>query len=72
MYHLDCTELYGLKWNGMEYIFQWNKTSFDVLNLYPSIPIDEAVAGIIGISNNDIHENERNWMNCWIETEVIQ
>ena len=29
-------------------------TSFNVVNLYPSIPIDEAVAVIIEMLNNDI------------------
>ena len=41
---------------------QWNissneiQTSFDVLNLYPSVPIDEAVTVIIEILNNDIDD----------------
>ena len=41
---------------------EWNispseiQTSFDVVNLYPSVPIDEAVAGIIDILNTDIHD----------------
>ena len=32
------------------------QTSFDVVNLYPSMPIDEAVAVIIEILNNDIDD----------------
>ena len=32
------------------------QTSFDVVNLYPSVPIDEAVAVIIEILNNDIDD----------------
>ena len=41
---------------------EWNispnetQTSFDVVNLYPSVPIDEAVAVIIEILNNDIDD----------------
>ena len=41
---------------------EWNispneiQTSFDVVNLYPSFPIDEAVAVIIEILNNDIDD----------------
>ena len=31
-------------------------TSFNVVNLYPSIPIDEAVAVIIEMLNNDIDD----------------
>ena len=32
------------------------QTSFDVVNLYPSVPIDEAVAVIIEILNNYIDD----------------
>ena len=41
---------------------EWNisrseiQTSFDVVNLYPLVPIDEAVAVIIEISNKDIDD----------------
>ena len=41
---------------------EWNispseiQTSFDVANLYPSVPIDEAVAVIIEILNNNIDD----------------
>ena len=41
---------------------EWNispseiQTSFDVVNLYSSVPIDEAVAGIIEILNNDVDD----------------
>ena len=44
----------------MEEATGWNispseiQTSFDVVNLYPSVPTDEAVAVIIEILNNDI------------------
>ena len=43
----------------MEEAKEWNispseiQISFDVVNLYPSVPIDEAVAVIIEILNND-------------------
>ena len=46
----------------MEEAKEWNispneiQTSFDVVNLYPSVPIDEAVAVIIEILNNDIDD----------------
>ena len=41
---------------------EWNispnetETSFNVVNLHPSIPIDEAVAVIIEMLNNDIDD----------------
>ena len=44
---------------------EWNispseiQTSFDVVNLYPSVPIDEAVAVIIEILNNDINDLQK-------------
>ena len=43
----------------MEETKEWNispseiQTSFDVVNLYPPVPTDEAVAVIIEILNND-------------------
>ena len=46
----------------MEDAKKWNispseiQTSFDVANLYPSVPIDEAVAVIIEILNNNIDD----------------
>ena len=46
----------------MEEAKEWNispseiQTSFDVVNLYPSVPIDEAVAVIIEILNNDVDD----------------
>ena len=48
----------------MEEATGWNtspseiQTSFDVVNLYPSVPIDEAVAVIIEILNNDIDTDD--------------
>ena len=47
---------------------EWNirpneiQTSFDVVNLYPSVPIDEAVSVIIEIKNKTmmIYKNQRN------------
>ena len=41
------------KWNISPYKIQ---TSFDVVNLYPSVPVDEAVAVIIEVLNNDIDD----------------
>ena len=41
------------KWNISPYKIQ---TSFDVVNLYPSVPVDEAVAIIIEVLNNDIDD----------------
>ena len=41
---------------------EWNissneiQTSFGVVNLYPSVPLDEAVSVIIEILNNDIDD----------------
>ena len=49
----------------MEEAKEWNispseiQTSFDVVNLYPSVPIDEAVAVIIEILNNDIDDLQK-------------
>ena len=49
----------------MEEAKEWNispseiQTSFDVVNLYPSVPIDEAVAVIIEILNNDINDLQK-------------
>ena len=46
----------------MEEAKEWNispseiQASFDVVNLYPSVPIGEAVAVIIEILNNDIND----------------
>ena len=46
----------------MEEAKEWNMTpneihtSFDVVNLYPSVPIDKAVAVIIEVLNNDIDD----------------
>ena len=46
----------------MEEAKGWNvssneiQTSFNVVNLYPSFPVDEAGAVIIEILNNDIHD----------------
>ena len=46
----------------MEEAKEWNispseiQTSFDVVNLYPSVPIEKAVAVIIEILNNDIDD----------------
>ena len=41
------------KWNISPYKIQ---TCFDVVNLYPSVPVDEAVAIIIEVLNNDIDD----------------
>ena len=44
---------------------EWNispseiQTPFDVVNLYQSVPIDEAVAVIIEILNNDIDDLQK-------------
>ena len=46
----------------MEEAKEWNissneiQTSLDVVNLYPSVPLDEAVAVIIEILNDDIDD----------------
>ena len=49
----------------MEEAKEWNispseiQTSFDVVNLYPSVPIDKAVAVIIETLNNDINDLQK-------------
>ena len=46
----------------MEEAKEWNispneiQISFDIVNLYPSVPIDEAVSVIIEVLNNDIDD----------------
>ena len=48
------------EWNISSYEIQ---TSFEVVNLYPSVPINEAVAVIIEILNNDIKQIYINLLN---------
>ena len=49
----------------MEEAKEWNispseiQASFDVVNLYPSVPIDKAVAVIIENLNNDINDLQK-------------
>ena len=40
----------------MEYIIEWNKTTFYVVNLYPSVPFDEAVTLTFEIFDKDIDD----------------
>ena len=50
--------LYSFVEEAKEWNISPNETqiSFDVVNLYPSVPIDEAVAVITEILNNDIDD----------------